>query len=109
MKLPETFKFIADDRLYVYEATVKPDGSYLVEWEDGNPKSITYPCTCVSRFVQDGSWRILPESFKDIVATADALGILIDEKRDATELHYEELAALKLVRGLITRLLDDRS
>jgi hypothetical protein len=108
MKLPETFKFIADDGGYVYSASLMDD-LYEVSWTEGEyPKSISYPQGNVSRFVSDGSWRILPESFKDILAVTDALAILINEKRDATELRYEELAALKLARALITRLLDDR-
>ena len=109
MTLPDTFKFVADDGIYVYEANLLANFTYEVTWkEDNRVKAVPYTCLEASTYIRTGDWKIVPESFTDISEAAGTLGILVSEKKDAGELSYEELKALKLTRGLINRLLDDR-
>lgn len=109
MKLPDDFKFTAEgDCGITYKAQTEENCTYNITWvEEGKAKNILYNARDVGRYIRTGEWKILPESFLELVKLTQTLGVLISEREDASDLAYEEFRALRLTRELINRLLDD--
>lgn len=108
MTLPEKFKFLY--RGFGIEFTAIIDGvEYVVSWDEGGKiNSTRYLASDAAQHVHRRVWTIRPESFPQLINLSSSLQVLISEKKDATDLAYDEMASLKLTRGLINRLLDDR-
>ena len=107
MKLPEKFKFTHSDTTQQYTAHINGD-ICSVYWTDcDGPETINYPTADAAEYVKQSIWVIQAESFPQLVSVSSSLQVLISEKKDASQLSYQELKALRLTRGLINRLLDD--
>ena len=110
MTLPDEFKFNDDHCGVVYTAKLT-DGKYRVTWFeecDGSMHSVGYFACAVGRFIATGAWTIRPESFSQLVTLAEGFQVLISEKKDRSDLAFDEMKALLLTRAIITRLLDGR-
>lgn len=110
MTLPDDFKFVAEHCTITYTAKLV-DGLYKVTWyetSDEREAGMNYPVLTVARLIKESKWTILPESFPQLITLSEGLQALISEKKDASDLAYDELKSLLLTRALITRLLDDR-
>lgn len=113
MKLPDKFLFVADDDIYIYEATIAPNFTYLVTWQESDSAQplppMLYGFSEVEQFIRKGSWKILPESFNKVDSLVDAFAILISENDGQEDLSDSAAQALQITRVLINRLLNDRS
>lgn len=108
MTLPEKFKFKHKSMPDMYTAELI-GLEYKVSWNDKyGPGSTLYDARDVANYVGDISWIIQAESFPELIKLSESLQALISEKKDATDLAYDELKSLLLTRALITRLLDGR-
>lgn len=109
MLIPETFTFTVEDDHIPYYTAKQVFDYYLIEWlEDGKQKRMKYSPMNVERFIRDGLWIILPESFPDLHKATKALNALVNEIKDVGCLGAAEIRALETTRGLINRLLADR-
>jgi hypothetical protein len=103
MRLPDEFKFKHKDTAEKY--TARRSGTrYDVAWGDGAEHGISHTVADAAEYVREGCWIIQADSFPSVVKSSRDLMTALSEDHELTD---DEVASLNLLRGRISRRLND--